>query len=107
MPGRSLAAQIARSGVGRARRIITARAENDGASGAAGPATAGSNPLRDHAPNFSPPEPALTAERAERRQRPRVGPASDGAWVHREQLSDERGREDVGVAVLGFMGEGR
>jgi hypothetical protein len=60
----------------------------------------------DDAANLTPPEPALTADRPKRWQRARVSPASDGAWGHREQLSNERGREYVGVVVIGLADGG-
>jgi hypothetical protein len=62
-------------------------------------------PLGDHAPNLSPPETTLTADCPKRWQRPRVSPASDRTWRHRELLSDERRREYVGVVVVGLAYE--
>src|SRR5829696_1300037 len=56
----------------------------------------------DHTPDLSPPEATLPADCPKRWQRPRVRPASDGAWRHREQLGDERGGEYVGVVVVGL-----
>jgi hypothetical protein len=57
--------------------------------------------IRDlRAPNLTPPEPALSADRAKRRQPPCIGPQSDRARTHREQFRYLPRREYVAVVVL-------
>jgi hypothetical protein len=55
--------------------------------------------------NLPPPEPALTAERAKRRQYAGIGPPCHRFGVDPERISDETGRKDVAVVVVGFAND--
>src|SRR5215207_3634138 len=67
-----------------------------------GPRPSSPEPLGDHAPNLSPPEATLTAQRAKERQHAGICPSCDRFGVDTEHCSDETGRNDVAVVVAGL-----
>src|SRR5215207_4680936 len=67
-----------------------------------GPRPSSPEPLGDHAPNLSPPEATLTAQRAKERQHAGICPSCDRFGVDPEHRSDETGRKDVAVVIGGL-----